>query len=203
MNTCSVREKAQEKVFSELGRWKPLKQSRPDLDHRRRWLRRQPGGPKPCRSAPPMSTSCSARRPCTACRRLLDRVRREQQLAIDVSFPEIEKFDALPEPRAEGPKRVRVDHGGLQQVLHVLRRALYPRRGDQRPLDDVIAELALLAEQGVREVVLLGQNVNAYRGLITRARSPISPNCCITWPPSTASSASATPPRIRSSSATA
>jgi tRNA-2-methylthio-N6-dimethylallyladenosine synthase len=95
---------------------------------------------------------------------LLDQVRNEKTPAIDVSFPEIEKFDALPEPRAEGPKAfVSIMEGCSKYCTFCV---VPYTRGEEisRPLDDVIAELVSLADQGVREIILLGQNVNAYRG---------------------------------------
>jgi tRNA-2-methylthio-N6-dimethylallyladenosine synthase len=163
MNTCSVREKAQEKVFSELGRWKPLKQARPDVvigvggcvaSQEGEFLQKRAPyvdlvfGPQTLHRLP----------------QLLDQVRNEKTPAIDVSFPEIEKFDALPEPRAEGPKAfVSIMEGCSKYCTFCV---VPYTRGEEisRPLDDVIAELVSLADQGVREIILLGQNVNAYRG---------------------------------------
>jgi tRNA-2-methylthio-N6-dimethylallyladenosine synthase len=163
MNTCSVREKAQEKVFSELGRWRPFKQARPDViigvggcvaSQEGEFLQKRAPyvdlvfGPQTLHRLP----------------QLLDQVRNEHVPAIDVSFPEIEKFDALPEPRAEGPKAyVSIMEGCSKYCTFCV---VPYTRGEEisRPLDDVIAELVLLADQGVREIVLLGQNVNAYRG---------------------------------------
>ncbi len=163
MNTCSVREKAQEKVFSELGRWKPLKQAKPDLvigvggcvaSQEGEFLQKRAPyvdlvfGPQTLHRLP----------------QLLDQVRNEKTPAIDVSFPEIEKFDALPEPRAEGPKAfVSIMEGCSKYCTFCV---VPYTRGEEisRPLDDVIAELVALADQGVREIILLGQNVNAYRG---------------------------------------
>lgn len=163
MNTCSVREKAQEKVFSELGRWRPLKQARPDLvigvggcvaSQEGEFLQKRAPyvdlvfGPQTLHRLP----------------QLLDQVRNEKTPAIDVSFPEIEKFDALPEPRAEGPKAfVSIMEGCSKYCTFCV---VPYTRGEEisRPLDDVVAELVALADQGVREIILLGQNVNAYRG---------------------------------------
>jgi tRNA-2-methylthio-N6-dimethylallyladenosine synthase len=163
MNTCSVREKAQEKVFSELGRWRPLKQAKPDLvigvggcvaSQEGEFLQKRAPyvdlvfGPQTLHRLP----------------QLLDQVRNEKTPAIDVSFPEIEKFDALPEPRAEGPKAfVSIMEGCSKYCTFCV---VPYTRGEEisRPLDDVIAELVALADQGVREIILLGQNVNAYRG---------------------------------------
>jgi tRNA-2-methylthio-N6-dimethylallyladenosine synthase len=163
LNTCSIREKAQEKVFSQLGRWRPWKARRPDLvigvggcvaSQEGEAIRaRAPYvdlvfGPQTLHRLPQML-------------RDLEVQRRPQ---VDVSFPEIEKFDCLPAPRAEGPAAfVSVMEGCSKYCTY----CVVPfTRGEEvsRPFDDVIAEVAGLAEQGVREVNLLGQNVNAYRG---------------------------------------
>jgi tRNA-2-methylthio-N6-dimethylallyladenosine synthase len=163
LNTCSVREKAQEKVFSELGRWRLLKQRRPDLIIGVGGCVASQEGEALQKRAPYVDLVFG---PQTLHRlpQLLDRARSEQTPAIDVSFPDIEKFDALPEPRAEGPKAyVSVMEGCSKYCTFCV---VPYTRGEEisRPLDDVIAEIAALADQGVREVVLLGQNVNAYRG---------------------------------------
>ncbi|CAL1239345.1 tRNA (N6-isopentenyl adenosine(37)-C2)-methylthiotransferase MiaB [Candidatus Methylocalor cossyra] len=163
LNTCSVREKAQEKVFSALGRWRPLKQKRPGVVIGVGGCVASQEGEALQRRAPFVDLVFG---PQTLHRlpQLLERVRTERRPAIDVSFPEIEKFDALPEPRAEGPKAfVSIMEGCSKYCTYCV---VPYTRGEEisRPLDDVIAEVATLAEQGVREVVLLGQNVNAYRG---------------------------------------
>ena len=165
LNTCSIREKAQEKVFSQLGRWKPWKQARPDLvigvggcvaSQEGEAIRtRAPYvdlvfGPQTLHRLPQMLKD-------------LETSRRPQ---VDVSFPEIEKFDCLPAPRAEGPTAfVSVMEGCSKYCTYCV---VPYTRGEEisRPFDDVIAEVADLAEQGVREINLLGQNVNAYRGLM-------------------------------------
>ncbi len=133
LNTCSIREKAQEKVFSQLGRWKMLKQARPDLVIGVGGCVASQEGDAVIRRAPIVDLVFG---PQTLHRlpEMLEQVRGNGRAAVDVSFPEIEKFDRLPEPRADGPDRLRLDHGGLQQVLQLLRRALYPRRGDQPAL---------------------------------------------------------------------
>ncbi len=165
MNTCSVREKAQEKVFSELGRWRPLKQNRPGVVIGVGGCVASQEGEALQKRAPYVDLVFG---PQTLHRlpQLLDQVRTRHTPAIDVSFPEIEKFDALPEPRAEGPKAfVSIMEGCSKYCTFCV---VPYTRGEEisRPLDDVVAELVSLAEQGVREVVLLGQNVNAYRGLM-------------------------------------
>jgi len=163
LNTCSVREKAQEKVFSELGRWKQWKEADP---------RRLIGvggcvasqeGEAIARRAPIVDLVFGPQ----TLHRLpeLLRTRRETlRPSIDVSFPEIEKFDALPAPRAEGPTAfVSIMEGCSKYCSFCV--VPYTRGTEiSRPLDSVLVEIAQLAEQGVREVTLLGQNVNAYRG---------------------------------------
>jgi tRNA-2-methylthio-N6-dimethylallyladenosine synthase len=163
MNTCSVREKAQEKVFSELGRWRPLKQNRPGVVIGVGGCVASQEGEALQKRAPFVDLVFG---PQTLHRlpQLLEQVRSSQAPAIDVSFPEIEKFDALPEPRAEGPKAfVSIMEGCSKYCTFCV---VPYTRGEEisRPLEDVLVELVALAEQGVREVVLLGQNVNAYRG---------------------------------------
>ena len=165
LNTCSIREKAQEKVFSQLGMWKDWKDERPDIvigvggcvasqegDHIRE---RAPYvdlvfGPQTLHRLPAM----------------LDKVRTDHVPSVDISFPEIEKFDRLPEPRAEGPTAfVSIMEGCSKYCTFCV--VPYTRGTEiSRPFDDVIAEVAQLASQGVREINLLGQNVNAYRGLM-------------------------------------
>ena len=162
LNTCSIREKAQEKVFSLLGQWRMLKQARPGrvigvggcvASQEGEALRRRAPwvdvvfGPQTLHRLPEMLREATRRGP-----------------IVDVSFPEIEKFDRLPEPRAEGPTAyVSVMEGCSKYCTFCV---VPYTRGEEvsRPFDDVIAEVVALAEQGVREIVLLGQNVNAYRG---------------------------------------
>ena len=163
LNTCSIREKAQEKVFSLLGRFRQLKELNPnivigvggcvasqegDLIRQRAPYVDLVFGPQTLHRLPKM----------------LDEVSTIHQPVIDVSFPEIEKFDNLPEPRAEGPSAfVSIMEGCSKYCTFCV---VPYTRGEEisRPLDDVIAEVASLAGQGVIEVNLLGQNVNAYRG---------------------------------------
>jgi len=163
LNTCSIREKAQEKVFHQLGRWKRLKQRRPDLVIGVGGCVASQEGAEIGRRAPYVDLVFG---PQTLHRlpRMLQEHRRDGQAVVDVSFPEIEKFDRLPEPRVEGPSAfVSVMEGCSKYCTFCV---VPYTRGEEvsRPVDDVIAEIAHLAAGGVREVNLLGQNVNAYRG---------------------------------------
>ncbi|EGQ8938359.1 TPA: tRNA (N6-isopentenyl adenosine(37)-C2)-methylthiotransferase MiaB [Vibrio parahaemolyticus] len=163
LNTCSIREKAQEKVFHQLGRWKTLKDKKPGVvigvggcvatqegDHIRE---RAPYvdvifGPQTLHRLPEM----------------IKQSQTDDAPVMDISFPEIEKFDRLPEPRAEGATAfVSIMEGCSKYCTYCV---VPYTRGEEvsRPMDDVLFEIAQLAEQGVREVNLLGQNVNAYRG---------------------------------------
>jgi len=163
LNTCSIREKAQEKVFTQLGFWKELKQAKPDLVIGVGGCVASQEGEAIRRRAPYVDLVFG---PQTLHRlpEMLKQVQRTRRPAIDVSFPEIEKFDRLPEPRAEGVRAfVSIMEGCSKYCTY----CVVPfTRGEEfsRPFDDVIAEVVSLAEQGVREITLLGQNVNAYRG---------------------------------------
>src|SRR5258706_2232292 len=167
-NTCSVREKAQEKVFTDLGRVKHLKRTRPGLMIAvAGCVASQEGGAiidrAPCVDIV-FGPQTLHRLP-----ELMARRRTTGQPQVDVSFPEIEKFDALPSPRAEGPAAYVSIMEGCSKYCSF---CVVPyTRGEEvsRPFADVIAEVALLAEQGVKEVTLLGQNVNAWRGEINGA----------------------------------
>lgn len=163
LNTCSIREKAQEKVFSQLGRWRPWKQQRPDLVIGVGGCVASQEGDAIRQRAPFVDLVFG---PQTLHRlpQMLDLVRQQRQPVVDVSFPEIEKFDCLPEPRSDGPSAfVSVMEGCSKYCTYCV---VPYTRGEEisRPFDDVIAEVASLARQGVREVNLLGQNVNAYCG---------------------------------------
>jgi len=168
LNTCSVREKAQEKVFSQLGQWRRLKARRPELvigvggcvasQEGEMIMRRAPFvdlvfGPQTLHRLPAMLDRVLAARKVT---------RRARE--IDVRFPEIEKFDCLPPPSVNGVKAfVSVMEGCSKYCTFCV--VPYTRGTEfSRPLDDVIAEIYGLAARGVREVTLLGQNVNGYRG---------------------------------------
>jgi len=163
LNTCSVREKAQEKVFSDLGRFKALKRDKPDLligvggcvasQEGEAIIKRAPFvdvvfGPQTLHRLP----------------QLISERRATGRAQVDISFPEIEKFDHLPPARIEGPTAyVSIMEGCSKYCSYCV---VPYTRGEEvsRRFEDVLAEIAGLAEQGVREVTLLGQNVNAYRG---------------------------------------
>ena len=163
LNTCSIREKAQEKVFHQLGRWKPLKQKNPDLIIGVGGCVASQEGAEIGKRAPFVDLVFG---PQTLHRlpEMLEERRSGGNLVVDVSFPEIEKFDRLPEPSVEGPTAFVSVMEGCSKYCSF---CVVPyTRGEEvsRPVDDVIAEVAGLAAQGVREVNLLGQNVNAFRG---------------------------------------
>lgn len=163
MNTCSIREKAQEKVFSELGRWRKLKEKRPEVvigvggcvaSQEGETIRKRASyvdmvfGPQTLHRLPKM----------------LDAKQHNKISIVDISFPDIEKFDFLPEPKVEGYKAYISIMEGCSKYCSF---CVVPyTRGEEvsRPFDDVIAEIVHLASQGIREVTLLGQNVNGYRG---------------------------------------
>ncbi|MBT8429735.1 MAG: tRNA (N6-isopentenyl adenosine(37)-C2)-methylthiotransferase MiaB [Gammaproteobacteria bacterium] len=165
LNTCSIREKAQEKVFSQLGVWKDWKQARPGLVIGVGGCVASQEGEVIRERAPHVDLVFG---PQTLHRlpQMLARARDQRLPTVDISFPEIEKFDCLPEPRAEGPTAfVSIMEGCSKYCTFCV---VPYTRGEEisRPFDDVIAEIAQLAAQGVREVNLLGQNVNAYRGMM-------------------------------------
>lgn len=165
INTCSVREKAQEKVFSQLGQWREWKRQRPDLVIGVGGCVASQEGESIRKRAPYVDLIYG---PQTLHRvpSLLAQAQHQHQPLMDISFPEMEKFDGLPAPQANGPTAFLSIMEGCSKYCSF---CIVPyTRGEEfsRPLDDVIAELADLADQGVREVVFLGQNVNAYRGLM-------------------------------------
>ena len=163
LNTCSVREKAQEKVFSLLGQWREHKAARPGtVIGVGGCVASQEG--EAIRQRAPFVDLVFGPQTYHRLPAMLERVDRERGGVVDVSFPEIEKFDRMPEPHADGPTAfVSIMEGCSKYCTYCV---VPYTRGDEwsRPFDDVIAEVAGLAEQGVREVNLLGQNVNAYRG---------------------------------------
>ena len=163
LNTCSIRDKAQEKVFSQLGQWREYKKANPHViigvggcvasQEGADILKRAPYvdlvfGPQTLHRLPAL---------------LSERLAKNKSV-VDISFPEIEKFDHLPAPRAEGPIAFVSIMEGCSKYCSF---CVVPyTRGEEisRPFDDVLAECYLLANQGVREINLLGQNVNDYRG---------------------------------------
>ena len=163
VNTCSIREKAQEKVFSQLGRWRPLKEARPGVMIGVGGCVASQEGEGITERAPFVDVVFG---PQTLHRlpELIEQARSTNGSVVDISFPEIEKFDCLPEPRAEGPTAFVSIMEGCSKYCSF---CVVPyTRGEEisRPFDGIIAECVSLAGQGVREINLLGQNVNAYRG---------------------------------------
>ena len=163
LNTCSIRERAQEKVFHQLGRWKHLKQKNPDLIIGVGGCVASQEGAEIGKRAPYVDLVFG---PQTLHRLpdMIDDRKNGEPVVVDVSFPEIEKFDRLPEPSVDGPKAfVSIMEGCSKYCTFCV---VPYTRGEEvsRPVDDVIAEIAGLADRGVKEVTLLGQNVNAYRG---------------------------------------
>lgn len=159
--TCSVREKAQEKVFSDLGRWRKIKTEKPELiigvggcvasQEKEAILKRAPYvdlifGPQTLHRLPTM----------------IDEVMSTKKRVIDISFPEIEKFDHLPEPRVDGPSAfISIMEGCNKHCTYCI--VPYTRGKEfNRPVADILAEINSLAKQGVREITLLGQTVNHY-----------------------------------------
>ena len=163
LNTCSIREKAQEKVFHQLGRWKHLKESNPDLIIGVGGCVASQEGDAIAKRAPFVDLVFG---PQTLHRlpEMMESRQNDGTVVVDISFPEIEKFDRLPEPEADGVSAfVSIMEGCSKYCTFCV---VPYTRGEEvsRPLADVLAEIGTLAEQGVREVNLLGQNVNAYRG---------------------------------------
>lgn len=165
LNTCSIREKAAEKVYSDLGRWRKLKQKDPEKiicvggcvasQEGKNIIKRAPYvdvvfGPQTLHRLP----------------ELLKETKKNKKPSVDIAFPSIEKFDQLPTPRAEGPTAmVSIMEGCSKYCTYCV---VPYTRGEElsRPFDDVLTEIALLGEQGVKEIVLLGQNVNDYQGVM-------------------------------------
>ena len=165
LNTCSIREKAQEKVFSQLGRWNKLKQNNPSLVIGVGGCVASQEGDA-IRTRAPYVDMVFGPQTLHRLPQMLEQSRSTGKAVVDVSFPEIEKFDHLPKPTSDGVKAFVSIMEGCSKYCSF---CVVPyTRGEEisRPLDDVIAEICTLASQGVREVNLLGQNVNAYRGLM-------------------------------------
>lgn len=163
LNTCSIREKAQEKVFSNLGRWRELKKRNPNIVIGVGGCVASQEGAAIRDRAPYVDVVFG---PQTLHRlpEMIDAAKTTQKPQVDISFPEIEKFDRLPEPRVDGPTAMVSIMEGCSKYCAF---CVVPyTRGEEvsRPVEDVVAEILHLAENGVREVILLGQNVNGYRG---------------------------------------
>lgn len=163
LNTCSIREKAQEKVFSELGRWRVLKAKNPNLIIGVGGCVASQEGEAILKRAPYVDLVFGPQTIHRLGEMLVERKAKHKPV-VDISFPEIEKFDKLPEPKAEGPTAfVSIMEGCSKYCSFCV--VPYTRGTEiSRPLDDVLAEIACLTEQGVKEITLLGQNVNDYRG---------------------------------------
>ena len=164
LNTCSVREKAEEKVFSQLGRLRPLKQKNRDLIIGVGGCVASQEGAQ-IRARAPFVDVVFGPQTLHRLPQMIRQKKRQKKTVIDISFPQIEKFDCLPEPCAKGASAfVSVMEGCSKYCTFCV---VPYTRGEEvsRPLDDIIHEIALLTRQGVKEVNLLGQNVNAYRGL--------------------------------------
>jgi tRNA-2-methylthio-N6-dimethylallyladenosine synthase len=163
LNTCSIREKAQEKVFHQLGRWKKLKDNNPDLVIGVGGCVASQEGDAIAKRAPFVDVIFG---PQTLHRlpEMIETKKKDGTVAVDISFPEIEKFDRLPTPEADGVSAfVSIMEGCSKYCTFCV---VPYTRGEEvsRPLADVLSEISALAAQGVREINLLGQNVNAYRG---------------------------------------
>jgi len=164
LNTCSIREKAQEKVFSQLGQWRKLKESNPNLLIGVGGCVASQEGEALAKRSKQVDVVFG---PQTIHRlpELFDQAKTNKKAVVDISFPEIEKFDCLPKPRADGPTAfVSIMEGCSKYCTYCV---VPYTRGEEfsRPLVDVMNEIEELARQGVREITLLGQNVNGYRGL--------------------------------------
>lgn len=163
INTCSIREKAQEKVFSELGRYQILKNKNPNLIIGVGGCVASQEGTAILKRAPFVDLVFGPQTIHRLGEMLTERTN-QQKPVVDISFPEIEKFDSLPEARAEGASAFVTIMEGCSKYCSF---CVVPyTRGEEisRPLDDVLAEVVNLVDQGVKEITLLGQNVNDYRG---------------------------------------
>jgi tRNA-2-methylthio-N6-dimethylallyladenosine synthase len=163
LNTCSIREKAQEKVFSQLGQWRKIKHQRPHVIIGVGGCVASQEGANIRQRAPFVDIVFG---PQTLHRlpELINHVLEKKQPVVDISFPEIEKFDHLPKPHAQGVSAFVSIMEGCNKYCSF---CVVPyTRGEEisRPLDDVLAEIVQLSTQGVREITLLGQNVNDYQG---------------------------------------
>ena len=163
LNTCSIREKAEDKVYDQLGRWRKIKAKKPNMLIAVAGCVASQEGSNIIRRAPYVDMVIGPQ----TIHRLPDLIRQRHQGVqhqVDVSFPEIEKFDCLPEPRAEGVKAyVSIMEGCSKYCSYCI---VPYTRGEEisRPFDDILLEVLKLVQLGVREVTLLGQNVNHYLG---------------------------------------
>ena len=165
LNTCSIREKAQEKVFSQLGQWQKLKVKNPELIIGVGGCVASQEGEALKRRAPQVDVVFG---PQTLHRlpNMIDQAKDQGKAVVDISFPKIEKFDSLPVPRVEGPCAfVSIMEGCSKYCSYCV---VPYTRGEEisRPLNDVLIEILQLAEKGVKEITLLGQNVNGYYGVM-------------------------------------
>ena len=163
LNTCSIREKAQEKVFHQLGRWRKIKEKNPDVIIGVGGCVASQEG-KAIRQRAPVVDVVFGPQTLHRLPEMVAESKKKKEFVIDISFPEIEKFDRIPEPKADGVSAfVSIMEGCSKYCTFCV--VPYTRGTEiSRPFDDVITEVAQLAEQGVREINLLGQNVNAFRG---------------------------------------
>ena len=165
LNTCSIREKAQEKVFSQLGQWQKLKAKNPELIIGVGGCVASQEGEALKRRAPQVDVVFG---PQTLHRlpNMIDQAKDQGRAVVDISFPKIEKFDSLPAPKVEGPCAfVSIMEGCSKYCSYCV---VPYTRGEEisRPLNDVLIEILQLAEKGVKEITLLGQNVNGYYGVM-------------------------------------
>lgn len=164
LNTCSIRERAQDRVFSQLGRWRELKLEKPDMVIAVGGCVASQEG-QAIRDRAPYVDVVFGPQTLHRLPEMINAVRTTKLPQVDISFPEIEKFDHLPEPRIDGPTAyVSIMEGCSKYCTFCV---VPYTRGEEvsRPFDDVLGEIIHLADNGVREVTMLGQNVNGYRGL--------------------------------------
>jgi tRNA-2-methylthio-N6-dimethylallyladenosine synthase len=164
LNTCSIRERAQDRVFSQLGRWRELKLKKPDMVIAVGGCVASQEG-QAIRDRAPYVDVVFGPQTLHRLPEMINAVRTTKLAQVDISFPEIEKFDHLPEPRIDGPTAyVSIMEGCSKYCTFCV---VPYTRGEEvsRPFDDVLGEIIHLADNGVREVTMLGQNVNGYRGL--------------------------------------
>ena len=177
LNTCSVRDKAEQKVYSALGRWRELKEHRPERDHRRRRLRRAAGRGESARSGCPISILYSALTTFTNCPRWSNRLTRSASRPVETAFYRDPSYMEDPDgrTRVQGAKAFVTIMQGCNKVCSFCIVPHVRGREVSRPSAKIFAEIESLVRQGVKEVMLLGQNVNSY-GKLTPGKSA-SPSC--------------------------